>query len=65
MNELTKVQAFEELFQLIIFYSEHRDLPVDEDFDFFEEVKKYCKILDLDYKAFKDTFHLKEFTNLT
>ncbi|UOQ48934.1 hypothetical protein MUN88_01985 [Gracilibacillus caseinilyticus] len=59
MEKITNVQAFQELYDLITFYAENRDRPVDENFDFFEQVEKYCKQLDLDVDEFKETFNLK------
>ncbi|WP_077623329.1 hypothetical protein [Sediminibacillus massiliensis] len=60
MEQLTRVQAFQELFNLVVYYSENRDQPVDPDFDFFENVKYYCEQLDLDYEEFKSTFELEQ-----
>ncbi|WP_226037835.1 hypothetical protein [Aquibacillus saliphilus] len=61
MGATNKVKAFKELFELVIFYSENRDLPVDPDFNFFKEVEFYCNQLDLNYEEFKETFELKDF----
>lgn len=55
---MTKETAFVDLYQLLIFYSENRDLPVPEDFDFFEEVKKNCAILELDFDVIRKEFNL-------
>lgn len=59
MNKINNVKVFAELHELILFYKENRDIPVSEDFDFFEEVRKYCKQLDLDYETFIEEFNLK------
>lgn len=60
MEPLTKVEVFQELYQLIDYYSEHRDHPADPDFDFFKNVKYYCDQLDLNYQEFIRTFGLKQ-----
>ena len=53
-----RVEAFSKLHSLIVFYSEYRDRPVEEGFDFFQEVKNCCEILDLDYEDLKNEFQL-------
>lgn len=55
-----KVQAFSELYSLLIFYSENRDQPVEDGFDFFKEVKTLCEKLEMDYEEFKKEFSLIE-----
>jgi hypothetical protein len=56
MNKVEKVKVFVELFELVNFYYENRDQPVDDNFNFSEKVERCCKILDLDLNEF-----LKEF----
>lgn len=63
MNSKDKIIAFKELHGLLIFYSENRDQPVDENFNFFEEVEALCNKLDLDYATFKEVFQFGKFTN--
>ncbi|MFB4167366.1 hypothetical protein [Virgibacillus sp. JSM 102003] len=58
MKEIRKVEAFSELHNLLIYYSEYRDQPVEEGFDFFKEVKTYCEILEIDFEEFKKEFEL-------
>ncbi|MFB5664110.1 hypothetical protein [Alteribacillus sp. HJP-4] len=58
MNNISRVTAFAELHGLILFYKENRDLPVSDDFNFFDEVKKCCDQLDLDYEEFIKEFNL-------
>lgn len=58
MNQSRKIKAFQELFNLLLFYSENRDRPKSEDFNFFKEIEFYCKELDLDVEEFKATFGL-------
>ena len=60
MDKMIKVKAFSELYGLLIFYSENRDQPVEEGFNFFKEVEVLCKKLDLDYEEFKKEFNLVE-----
>ncbi|WP_283152605.1 MULTISPECIES: hypothetical protein [Bacillales] len=60
MTTQTKVEDFKELFDLIIYYSENRDRPVDKGFNFFEHVEFHCNNLGLDYEEFKKTFDLKQ-----
>jgi len=62
MNNLDKVNAFKELHGLLIFYSENRDQPVEQGFDFFAEVERLCQQLDLDYEAFKEVFQFGKFS---
>jgi len=61
MNNVDRAKTFKELFDLITFYFENRDLPVDSDFDFFKEVESFCVKLDLDYETIKDEFNLTVF----
>jgi hypothetical protein len=56
---MDKTKAFFELYNLINYYYEHRDQPND-DFDFFNNVEKYCKILELDFNDFKKEFNLQQ-----
>ncbi|MCP3742779.1 hypothetical protein [Rossellomorea sp. BNER] len=58
MKKNIKLKAFAELHSLLIFYSENRDQPVEEGFDFFKEVKYSCEKLDLDYEDFKKEFNI-------
>ncbi|WJE15229.1 hypothetical protein QRD89_16120 [Halobacillus sp. ACCC02827] len=60
MTDANKVQAFKELHDLLLYYAEHRDLPAEEGFNFFDEVKKNCSILEMDHKEFTRTFQLKQ-----
>ena len=59
MENISKVKAFYELYQLINFYYENRDQP-NSNIDFFKEVDNYCNILDLDAAEFKEKFNLKQ-----
>lgn len=63
MNSKDKIIAFKELHGLLIFYSENRDQPVDENFNFFEDAEALCNKLDLDYATFKEVFQFGKFTN--
>ncbi|TCP20701.1 hypothetical protein EV207_1504 [Scopulibacillus darangshiensis] len=60
MEGIPRVKAFSKLYDLLVYYSENRDLPIEDGFDFFLEVKNLCGILDLNYEAFKKEFHLTE-----
>ena len=55
---MEKEKAFIDLYQLLIFYSENRDLPVPQDFNFFKEIKKNCEILELDFEIISKEFNL-------
>lgn len=55
---MNKEEAFVKLFDLLIFYSEERDQPVGENFDFFSEVNNCCDILSLDVEVVKKEFNL-------
>jgi len=61
MQNFERVKAFKKLYSLLIFYSENRDQPVEEGFNFLEEVKDLCHTLDLDYKTFIKEMHLDSF----
>jgi len=58
MDQKERVKAFSELFELLTYYYENRDQPVDSDFDFFKEIKILCEKLEMDYDLFKEEFHL-------
>ncbi|MGM8366233.1 hypothetical protein ACLIBG_12255 [Virgibacillus sp. W0181] len=62
MNKQERVKAFAELYELLTFYYENRDQPVERGFDFFGEVETLCQKLDLDFEELKKEFNL---TNLT
>lgn len=55
---MNKTQAFVKLYQLLEFYFENRDRPVDEGFNFSEELKKYCDVLEIDRNELVKTFKL-------
>jgi len=59
LNNL-KLDAFSKLHNLLIFYSEYRDHPVKEGFDFLKEVKSCCEELELDSKNLKRNSNFKE-----
>lgn len=52
MENEPKLAAFVKLHNLIIYYSEYRDMPAEDDFDFFKEVEECCKALEINYKDF-------------
>jgi hypothetical protein len=56
MNE--KMKAFVELYKLINFYYENRDRPINDDFEFYKELEKYCTILGFDSIEFIKEFKL-------
>jgi len=58
MDKKENVKIFAELYDLILFYYENRDQPVDKNFDFFEEIEILCKKLNLDFEEFKKHFNL-------
>lgn len=60
-NIMDKTKAFINLYQLLIFYSENRDQPVSEGFDFFEEVRNCCNVLGIDSKEIEKEFNLNFF----
>ncbi|WP_134702820.1 hypothetical protein [Ammoniphilus sp. YIM 78166] len=66
MNSSEKVAVFHKLSELVNLYSESRDLPINEGANnsFFEEVERYCAILDLDYSTFKKTFGLMDWRDM-
>lgn len=56
LDKREKVAAFKELHGLLIYYAENRDQPVEQGFDFFQEVETLCEKLDLDFQTFKRVF---------
>ena len=60
MNKKVKLDSFIKLYHLINFYYENRDRPADKEFDFFEEVKTNCEILEIDYDLFYGDRHHKK-----
>jgi len=60
LDRVEKVKIFAELYELITYYYEFRDQPVDKNFNYFEKVEKCCTLLDLDFNELKKEFKLKE-----
>ena len=58
MDKVEKVKVISELYELINYYRENRDQPVNGDFNFFEKVENCCNLLDLDFEEFKKEFKL-------
>ncbi|WP_174727374.1 hypothetical protein [Mesobacillus harenae] len=58
MDKSSKVKAVSELFELVLYYYDNRDQPVNENFDFFTKVENCCIKLDLDFEEFKKEFNL-------
>lgn len=58
MTNEERVSAFSELYDLLTFYYENRDQPVDGDFNFHEKVENLCTKLDMDFDIFKKQFKL-------
>lgn len=58
MTNKERVTTFSELYDLLTFFYENRDQPVDSDFDFYQEVEKLCIKLEMDFEFFKETFKL-------
>ncbi len=56
---MDKEKAFVDLYELLIFFSENRDLPVPDGFRFHDEIKKNCTILGLDYDVITKEFNLR------
>ena len=55
---MEKVKKIAELFELVQYYYEYRDKPVNENMNFFAEVEDCCRVLDLDFEEFKREFKL-------
>ncbi len=58
MTNKERVTAFSELYDLVTFYYENRDQPVEGDFDFYKKIENLCIKLDMDFEFFKETFKL-------
>lgn len=54
MDKHETVETIYELFELINFYYEERDMPIS--FDFFKDLEKYCGLLDIDVEEVKEKF---------
>lgn len=50
MENKSKLAAFLKLHNLIIYYSEYRDRPAEDGYDFFKEVKTCCEVLEMNYE---------------
>lgn len=61
MDKLQNVKDFKKLYHLLNFYYENREQPVEEGFNFLEEVKTLCDNLELDYDSFIEEMHLNNF----
>lgn len=60
---MEKEKALVELYDLLDFFYENRDLPVQADFDFYTQVREKCEILDVDYDTIIKEFKLKSIGN--
>jgi hypothetical protein len=56
VDKVERVNAISELFDLINVYYVERDQPFE--MNFFEEVERYCVLLELDFGEFKKVFKL-------
>lgn len=56
---MNKEEALVELYNLIDFYYENRDLPVEKDFDFFGKIEECCEILEVDNATIIKNFKLQ------
>ena len=56
---MEKEKALVELYDLLDFFYENRDLPVKADFDFYTQVKEKCEVLNVDYDTVIKEFKLK------
>lgn len=56
---MTKEEALVELYGLIDFYYENRDLPVPDNFNFFEKLNQCCEVLNVDSKTIIKEFKLE------
>jgi len=55
---MDKVKKVAELFELVRYYYEYRDRPMQENMDFFAEVEDCCRVLGLDFEEVKREFKL-------
>lgn len=55
---MSKEQALVKLFELISFYYENRDRPIENGFNFHEEVKSCCQVLEVDKQIIIEKFNL-------
>lgn len=58
MNKVEKVKQLAELFDLVQYYYEYRDQPLEESGDFQMKLKNCCTALQIDLDEFKKEFKL-------
>jgi hypothetical protein len=56
---MEKVKILAELFELVQYYYEYRDQPMNEDGNFLSKVEDCCNALDVDFTEFKKEFKLE------
>ncbi|MEY8560793.1 hypothetical protein AALF85_08815 [Jeotgalicoccus halotolerans] len=57
---MRKETALVELYGLIDFYYENRDMPVPDDFDFFDKIKECCEVLEVNNEEIIKEFKLQK-----
>lgn len=64
MEKKENVKYFCEIYELIDLYSYKRDMPADNDtVNFFEKLKRYCDLLNLDFETLKKEFNLTDYND--
>jgi hypothetical protein len=58
LDKVEKVKKISELFDLVQYYYEYRDLPSKGNEDFFSKVQDCCQALEIDFTEFKSEFKL-------
>ena len=58
LDKAEKVKKLSELFELVQYYFEYRDLPRKGNEDFFSQVENCCQALEIDFTEFKKEFKL-------
>lgn len=58
MNQVEKVKKLGELFELVQFYYEHRDRPLEGNEDFHAKLEQCCQELEIDLQEFRKEFKL-------
>jgi len=58
MNKVEKVKILSELYELIDYYYDYRDQPVEPDFHFYDKVEKCCAQLELDFEEVLNEFKI-------
>ncbi|MEH7253380.1 hypothetical protein V7111_14725 [Neobacillus niacini] len=55
---MNKVKKLAELFELVQYYYEYRDQPIENGENFFSKIAECCNVLEVDLEEVKKEFNL-------